>query len=169
MLVAGAAIVGGVALHHRAVGSSPTTSPQSAYVAPSHEAHPIQAPPAVSHADVIPSISVDELPRSPEPATDVRLAPKTVTPAPADTELTLVQKAQTALGSNPTLALALAERHASEFPTGELSQERELIAIEALAKLGQADQADARATRFLADHPRTPYRLRIERALGHAP
>jgi outer membrane protein assembly factor BamD (BamD/ComL family) len=40
------------------------------------------------------------------------------------------------------------ERHQSRFPQGELAEEREALAIKALARLGRGDEARARAQKF---------------------
>jgi hypothetical protein len=119
-----------------------------------------------------PTISVEDLPRA---APMLRAAPPIVVPSATstadrvDAELSLVERARDALASDPATALALADRHASEFPQGQLIEEREVIAIEALMKLGRTAEAQSRALRVLSEHPRTPYRARIERAVHEAP
>ena len=84
--------------------------------------------------------------------------------APTD-EFALLRAARQAMGDRPERALALAGEHARLFPAGMLSQEREAIAVEALVKLGRASQAQTRAHIFLAAHPDSPYKSRIEAAL----
>ena len=88
--------------------------------------------------------------------------------APSD-EFALLRAARQAIGDRPDRALALTNQHARLFPAGMLSQERETIAVEALAKLGRASQAQTRAHEFLAAHPDSPYRSRIEAALQRSP
>jgi hypothetical protein len=60
----------------------------------------------------------------------------------------------------------LTAEHAKAYPHGVLADEREVIAIEALAALGRLDDAKARALAFEAASPGTPYAKRIERATG---
>lgn len=84
-------------------------------------------------------------------------------------EFALLRAAQQAVGHHPEHALALTEEHARHFPAGMLAQEREAIAVEALANLGRAAQAQARSRAFLDAHPDSPYKRRIEAALARLP
>ncbi|HET6284525.1 MAG TPA: hypothetical protein VFH73_26450 [Polyangia bacterium] len=79
-----------------------------------------------------------------------------------DDELKLLSRAQQALGSEPALSFALAERHRRLFPDGALAQEREVIAIEALRGLQKTNEAEARAQRFRARYPRSAHLPRVE-------
>ena len=81
-------------------------------------------------------------------------------------EFALIRRAQVALGSDPAGALSIVAEHARTFPRGELVQERELTAVEALARLGRKAEARARAHALVERFPRTPYVARLERALG---
>jgi hypothetical protein len=87
-------------------------------------------------------------------------------PADAESEAHLLARAEDALASNPALALTLAEQHAARFARGTLGQEREVVAIQALVRLGRAGEAKARAARFLAANPRSAHRPRIEAIVG---
>lgn len=53
----------------------------------------------------------------------------------------------------PAAALTLAEQHGASFPRGQLSEEREALAIRALLALGQRDRARARADAFRSRFP----------------
>jgi hypothetical protein len=86
------------------------------------------------------------------------------TPAP-EAELALLQRAQTALDRDPGAALALAEQHAREHPAGVLSQERDMLAMEALVKLRRVPAALARAERFVRDYPTSPHNERVRALL----
>ncbi len=81
---------------------------------------------------------------------------------PAESESALLQRAQRALGSSPSAALTLAGEHAARYPAGMLAQEREVIAISALVGMGRTGEARSRAAAFLAAHPRSAHRPRIE-------
>jgi outer membrane protein assembly factor BamD (BamD/ComL family) len=50
-------------------------------------------------------------------------------------------------------ALAALERHRRRWPRGELLQEREVLAIQALSLAGSRDEARRRADAFLARFP----------------
>jgi hypothetical protein len=54
-------------------------------------------------------------------------------------------------------ALRLLEQARQHFPRGALSQEREALSIEALAKSGAHDAAARQADAFLRAHPKSPY------------
>jgi outer membrane protein assembly factor BamD (BamD/ComL family) len=58
------------------------------------------------------------------------------------------------------------EAHAAQFPDGSLSQEREVVAIQALLALGRPEDARARAARFAQRWPGSAHLRRIEVLLG---
>jgi len=65
-------------------------------------------------------------------------------------ERELVEGARAALTrGRPVDALAATDRHAQQFPRGRLAEEREVLAITALASLGRIPEAEARRARFL--------------------
>jgi hypothetical protein len=69
-------------------------------------------------------------------------------------ERELVDAARTALARGlPADALAAADRHARDFPRGQLAEEREVLAITALVSLGKNAEARARRARFVRDFP----------------
>ncbi len=79
-------------------------------------------------------------------------------PAPsAAVEEDLLERATRALATDPQAALSLMDQHRAAFPNGNLGQERDVIIIQALARLGRLDAAQAVAKRFLAEHPDSPY------------
>jgi outer membrane protein assembly factor BamD (BamD/ComL family) len=80
--------------------------------------------------------------------------PATETPPSAETELVLLRRARGALARNDAdHALAAVERHRRLWPKGELVQEREVLAIQALSLAGATSRARARADRFLEHYP----------------
>jgi len=119
-----------------------------------------------------PVMSPGALPDAPRPAvsTAVRSAPvqpataHASSPAPAAStspriheELVHMRTLRQLAATDPTAALAMADEGQRRFAAGVFTQEREVIAIEALQRLGQADTARRRATRFLEDHPESPF------------
>lgn len=101
--------------------------------------------------------------------------PAVVAPAPAppppasqgDAELSLLQQAMTAAQSGePAAALAAVAEHARRFPDSPMAQEREVIAVEALAALGRHDEAKARVAAFRAHWPTSTHLLRLERLIA---
>jgi hypothetical protein len=89
-------------------------------------------------------------------------------PPPADPlaqEAALLERARAALSASPAQALALAEAHAARFPGGMLRMERDLVAIDALHRLGRTDEARARAKALLARAPGGFYEDRVRKLL----
>jgi hypothetical protein len=81
-------------------------------------------------------------------------------------EYRLLRAARQAAASDAARALSLADEHLRRFPHGMLSQERETIAIESLARLGNRTAAQQRADRFLNTFPTSPYAARIRAAVA---
>lgn len=134
------------------------------------DASPPQQPSTIATAPVVSiapaptqvpdnAVSVDDLPIAKAPP--VQTAPK-VDP---NAELALVSRAESVLASDPAGALALTDEHQKKYPNGQLVIEREVIAVEALAKLGRKTEARRRSDELLAHLPDSPYRVRLERAL----
>jgi hypothetical protein len=101
-------------------------------------------PPAVRHAPAAPR-------PAPPPA-----------PAPQESEVEVLGQAQGLLASDPRAALHLLERHEQRFADGEFVQEREVIAIDALGRLGRADEAAQRSHRFEQRFPGSAHLQRVQ-------
>lgn len=78
--------------------------------------------------------------------------PKADAPPPVS-EAGLLLQARKALKSDPANALRLANEHQARFASGRLTPEREVLAIEALRKLGRKLEADERLHKFEAQYP----------------
>jgi hypothetical protein len=125
------------------------------------------APPTALAAQ--PAATVDSAPApsaSPEPAAK---PPREPTPAaqPAEhekprTELQLLFEARKALQAQPEAALRLLAEHAARFHNGQLAPEREVLAIEALRKLGRNTEADQRLREFQARYPQSIHLRRLQ-------
>ena len=161
VVATGAGIVGYVAIKSdpppvRApiarVESPPAPPPVAIAPAPPPVPPPPVAPPkpvAHPHAPVV----IAPAPPPPEP------------PAPPKiSEVAVLEQARVALrGGDTAHALELAEQHAVLYPDGALSEEREALAIEALAKLRRRDEAAARWSKFASSYPQSNYRARLQR------
>jgi hypothetical protein len=77
-------------------------------------------------------------------------------------EAALLDGARAALGTDPRRALALTQEHAKRFPHGALIQEREVIAIDALSRLGQTDVARRRASDFERRYPGSAHQPKVD-------
>jgi hypothetical protein len=80
-------------------------------------------------------------------------------------ETALVQRAEGWLARDPSAALRLANEHRQRFARGILSEEREVVAIDALLRLGRRDAAEQRAQLFFASHEGSLHARRIRRLL----
>jgi hypothetical protein len=84
----------------------------------------------------------------------------------AQSETALLNDARGVLGRDPAAALRLTERHRREYPSGVFVQEREVIAITALMRLGRTNEARSHAEAFEHAYPRSAYNRQIDRLLG---
>ena len=161
----GAGGVAGAAL----VGTGVVDAPWSA---PSREpASPVPSPPAPAPmAD--PEPLAPEIDREPETKPDAveeapaKRAARPRPPATAGTiaeEAQLLERARSTLESNPRAALAAAESHRRRFRRGALAQEREVLVIDALMRLGRRASAERRAAAFTRQYPHSAHRERVER------
>jgi len=140
-------------------------------VAMDQPASPPPAPMAVSVADVRP-MSNEAPPKAVEPRTPEIVAvpepPVHVSkegPATWD-EPQLIERARKALASDPRRALLLAQEHQRRFPAGALGVERDVIALEALARSVQTAEAKRRALAFEAKYPKSIHLPRVHALLA---
>jgi hypothetical protein len=97
---------------------------------------------------------------------------ETPPPAPADAasrlreEALLVRNASRLLGTDPAAALRLTDERRQRFPGGALGQEAEVVAIDALLRLGRREAAVRRARAFEASHKDSLYARRIHALVG---
>jgi hypothetical protein len=137
---------------------------------------PSPFPDAVEAPEPPPSTTPPRSPPAREPAREVSpRAPLDVLPSSPSSqgsaqreELGLLARAQSALSSDPKTALLLAGEHEARFGHGALSQEREVVAIDALLRLGRRSEASARAMRFSQQFPGSVHARRIEILLSRA-
>ena len=164
LAIAAAAVLAGAG-----VGAIVVSTSSSAPPAPSG----VVSAPVVSSSPVVapePSLALVPLPQvSAAPS----IAPKPIVKPSASVEEAdpalepaLLRQAQDALRSNPSEALAKTQEHARKYPRGLLVQEREVIAIEALVKMGRKPEAEARAARFEKSFPGSTHARRIDALLG---
>jgi hypothetical protein len=153
-------------------GSTVAVSGVVLAVALSQPAAPPPAPAAPSVAGVRPA-SNEAAPKAVQPAA----APETATapspparvskdgPATWD-EPQLIERARKALASDPRRALLLVQEHQRRFPSGALGVERDVIALEALARSGQTLEAKRRALAFEAKYPKSIHLPRVHALLA---
>ncbi len=181
-LVVGAGLIGTAWYGARAPAAPDVTAPNSA-VAP---AGPIAASPdrsSSSEPALADSASMTASsqavaaspPERPTPARQAETAPGSAararsgaasasgksTPA-RQSEAALLDAARASLASNPERALRLTEEHARRFPQGDLVQEREVIAISALERLGKSRQAVERGDAFERRYPGSVHQKKVD-------
>lgn len=105
-----------------------------------------------------------------EPRGEVARAERPREVPPVESESQRVARARASLrAGDANRALETLGALARDEPNGLLAQEREALAIEALAALGRRDAARARADAFLARYPASPHVLAVRHAAGYAP
>lgn len=126
---------------------------------------PAEAPPSPT-----PAPGPHARPRTTPAERDAGRADAATAPADPEAEVALVRSAQQALRAGAAArALELAADHARRFPSGLLAQEREVVAIESLARLGRTAEARARADAFRRRWPRSAHVRRLDVILGTPP
>jgi hypothetical protein len=158
-------------------GTGTLTAPPGV-VAPSVDRGAPHATPVAASAPT-PSESPVAVPASPatEPAVPSPPLPVRQPPppshleAPGDTlaaELALLQQARSTYDSAPRATLAVLNEHARRFPSGKLSLERELLALDTLKRLGDVAEERARAARLVPQVRGTIYEERVRAHLPEA-
>jgi hypothetical protein len=159
--IVAAAVIGASALWYATrPAPSPPEPAKPAPVAIVESAAPTKA--VAPKSEPIPTLSVDDLPKAPTHA-----APKpSADDTPKESDTALLGRAQKELGKNPANALALLGEHAKTFPRSGFGQEREVMTIDALIRLGRRGEAEARADQFAKAYPKSAHNRRIDSLLG---
>ncbi len=97
----------------------------------------------------------------------VPLAPEAPVDAGSSADLAPLEEARRVLAGNPSRALYLALR--DERTSGGVVEEREVVIIEALVRLGRAGEARERAARFLRLFPVSTHREEVAAPFGFDP
>lgn len=168
-VVAGAlaALVGaGLALRHssHSATDAPAPAPKST---PSGAKAATEPPPAVAAPPPVLEPAASASGASPAAAPEASSATSGKSPPvqnKAPSEAALLEQARRALNTSPSYALQLANQHRARFPNGVLTQEREVIAIEALRKLNRGGEADQRATGFSKAFPGSAHQRMVDEA-----
>jgi hypothetical protein len=131
-------------------------------VSPRHDAAPVTAPSA-------PPALAPSAKRRAEPTHDASPLPESAPiggEAIVESEVELLKKARSALSADPSQAFALSEQCRARYPSGAYAQEREYIAIVALARMGRSDEARSRAALFRMHYKNSAYLPRLTQLLG---
>jgi len=160
IVAAGVGVAGWHAVHHDAPmnsgsrsGPNPPQVERAPAIVPSDEEAP---------ADEA-SVRLETSERRGYPVPSARSTRPTVDALPAEAEL--LARAQRLVRSDPSAALRVVRSHAVRFPRSRLAEEREVLMIEALSRLGRDDAARRRIQRFRARFPTSPYETRLAHLL----
>ncbi|MCC7540472.1 MAG: hypothetical protein IT379_29920, partial [Deltaproteobacteria bacterium] len=144
----------------------PSTAPSAA-----ESARPSAAPSVVQPAAQSPPTPPSEPRSRSSVASTTPARSPTTRDADDDTvrrEVAHMLSTRRALQRDPARALALAEAGQREFRRGQFVEEREAIAVLALARGGRTAEAERRGARFLRRYPHSAFAGRV-RALVRAP
>ena len=159
---------------------APLAEPASVVASAPKTAQPVEQRPAIARTEPAkavvaePRVNVEASHAAPTKTADDEpagaSAATTDEAARKEGEASFLRRAKVALPTDPALALRLTDEHPTVYPRGVLLQEREVIAIEALIRLGRTDDARARAASFRSRYPSSVYHGhlddRIERLLS---
>jgi hypothetical protein len=106
--------------------------------------------------------------RTTAPATPPTGAPTSVSDLFGDREHEQLTYAYAELSRNPARALALADAGQRAYPSSAHVEEREALAIQALARLRRWPEVRDRAQRFLQRYPHGPYSGTIRQIAGQS-
>jgi hypothetical protein len=103
-------------------------------------------------------------------AAPTRADPPTIDARGLAAERMLLDAARAALAHGaPDEALAAVDRHAATYPHGALREEREALAVKALAAAGRSAEARARGEHFRAEFPRSVSLASVNATLASLP
>lgn len=174
--VGGTIIAGGAFQAGRSYEAAHPPPPKVEKVA----AAPVEAPPVVVEPVVEPEPAPVAEPPAPAPEPEQPKAVKATARVPAKasappapqtlSEVELLEKAMAAMRAGDAKeALALTARHETQFGSGALVQEREMLAIEALLKSGRAGDARLKAQAFRQKYPTSSHLLRLDALVPRNP
>lgn len=141
---------------HQPDAPAPRLPPST--VAVEHVPSPVRARP----------MGIEPVAPSPEPVAPAPAAERRVVKDVAASwdEPELIERARKALAADPRRALALTQEHQRRFPSGALSVERDVIALDAFARTGQVAEARRRALAFEAKYPKSIHLPRVQALLS---
>ena len=163
-LAFGATLGAAVIIGHVVVEDVLLQEPEGPPAVASSPQEPVRAPVPMIREPVADAALDVEQEAASTPAATAEIVEKPDTGSTGDplaAELALLQRAQASLSSNPAAALALTEDHARRYPKGQLGMVREIVAVDALHRLGRHAQADRRARALLGRAKGSLYEERV--------
>lgn len=154
----GAALIGGAALVATSSKSTPPAPPP--VTAPVVVAPPAPVVEKTEAPEPAPAPSVE---KAPPPPASASAKPQATKPTLAE-EVRHLGEVRALAGTDPAGAARKADEGHKRFAGGMLYQEREAVAITSLARAGRGGEARARASRFLAQFPKSPFADQVRAA-----
>jgi hypothetical protein len=147
----------------------PSRPPHGKPALPALEAAP--AAPVVPFGPTAPSAARDRVAVSPRPLLEKAPSPPaaSVDVDALSEEAAMLERARASLDRDPGAALAQLDAHAIAFPGGMLRTERELLAVDALGRLGHPAEARARGEALLREGHGSLYEERVRAMLKRLP
>jgi hypothetical protein len=142
---------------------------QSPAIEPPRAIEPTAPPPAIAPPTEAPKAIVPPAPTQPRKPRATAASSAASPPDDDDTlarEMAATAAAKRALASDPARALELVAAASREFGKSVYAEDREGIAVLALARLGREAEALARGKAYLTAHPKGSYADRIRDVLG---
>ncbi len=173
-LVVGGVIGGGFheaydRVSERRAAQAPVVAAAPAVATPLPPPPPVEppTPPPEPTLPPAPTVRAETAPAKPERPSRVEVRERDRGLA---AERTLIEQARTALAREQgAMAMAVLERHARDFPWGELEEERESLLVQALVGLEREEQARKQAARFHRRFPRSIFGAVVDEALRSIP
>jgi hypothetical protein len=132
---------------------------------PGAEAEPQAATTPAAAPSAVPSGALSRVPGAAGAGTEKGANDKSGTESVLAQEIALVREAQAALAAgDATTALGKLAEHERRFPQGALGEERAAAQVFALCGSGRKAEGQAKARRFLEQHPASPLAARVRAA-----
>jgi hypothetical protein len=161
---------------------SPASAPMATGPRATIAAVPAPSAPAPTAATETPAVAltipptvaptVAPTPRDQAPSAKPRLPAPTVSAPPAQPEMdpltreaAMLERARASLDRDPRASLAELDACAARFPSGTLRMERELLAVDALMRVGSRDEARRRGEALVAAARGSIYEPRVRSML----
>lgn len=154
--VPAASVTDAMASPPRGARSSLRVAPPSRSAAPADGAATISGAPAMSFDAPVPEARFVNATRSLEGVTPSRSAMPPADTLREESQL-LVRVRQALSASDGARALSLLAEHRRVFGAGTLTQERDVMAVQALVQLGRMQEAKTHAKSFLQKYPASPH------------
>jgi hypothetical protein len=176
--VASLCVAGAVAVVHKVAEPALSPVPVTAeprrpkeHALPAHPAVPAPAEAPLDDATTVVPAAADASSTPAAAATARHVARAARSPDPGfrdalEREAAMLETARAMLDKEPSGALAALDRYTASFPAGVLSIERDLLAVDALRRLGRLAEAHLRAAALLERARGTLYEPRIRAMMG---